>query len=94
MGCVGSEFQPGSPRVAGDLGGDREQAMAQSFGFPPAGGVIGEREHLGPGDQVAGEHHDGTPDAVGVESVQRKVRQATVFGRADTIFAACPTPVT
>ena len=94
MWCVGGKLQPGSAGVAADLGGDREHAVAQSFGFPPASGMISEGQQLGPGDQLASEHHDGTPDAVLIESVQRKIGQATVFRRADPVLAACASPVT
>lgn len=55
--------------------------------------MVGEREHLGPGDHLAGEHHDRPLDAVRIEVVQRKIGEATVFGGADAVLAARSTPV-
>ena len=41
---------------------DGEQAVAESFGFPAAGVVVGEGEGLHPGGDVQGERDDGAPD--------------------------------
>jgi len=47
-GCVAGESEVDLPGVAGDAAGDGEQAL----GFPAAGFVLGEGEHLGPGGQL------------------------------------------
>src|ERR1035441_9898368 len=38
----------------GQVAGDGEQPQPWAFGFPPAGGMVGEREHLHPGGVVPG----------------------------------------
>ena len=68
--------------MVGDPPGDRPQA--QPVRLPLPGGALVQGEHLGPRDEFAGELHDGEPDPVLVESVQRKILQA----------ARWPTPIT
>ena len=48
----------------------------------------GERETLGPGDQVGGEGGDLQPDLILGEVVEWQVAQAGVFGGADAVFDA------
>ena len=71
-GTVG-QVQDRLPGGAGDRGGDREQAVAEPFGFPTTGVVAGEGEHPHPGEQVGGQCHDGAPDLVGREAVQGQI---------------------
>src|SRR4051794_24456596 len=63
-GMAGREVGHLSAGVGGDRGGGGEQPQPQLLGFPSAGGVVGEAEHLGPGDQLAGQLDDRAPDAV------------------------------
>ena len=65
--CGGEQIGPGgrvldvqeSPAAgAGQGRRDREEAMAQGFGFPPSGPVIGEREQAHPGEQIVREAHE------------------------------------
>ena len=83
---VGGEVGDESAGVRGDRGGGGEQPQSQPFGFPAASGVFGEAEHLGPGQEFAGQLHDLAPDAVLVEAVQRQVAQAGVLGGADAVL--------
>ena len=53
-GPVG-EVQDRAAAVAGEGRGDREQPVAEPFGFPPAGFVLGMGEQARPRGQVAGE---------------------------------------
>lgn len=87
-GCSGGEFEVGAAGVVGDPPGDRPQAQAQPFRLPLPGGVLVQGEHLGPRDEFAGELHDGEPDPVLVEPVQRKVFQAGGFRVPDAVLAA------
>ena len=50
---------PGMPR---DGRGDLEQAVANAFGLPPPGGLVGVAEHPHPGDDLARQRHDLAPD--------------------------------
>ena len=45
-------------------------------------------EHLQPRGELHGQLHEGAPDPVLVEAVQRKVGQPGVFGVADAVLAA------
>jgi len=91
--CVSGQAQPAAPAVVGDTSGDREQPQAQSFGFPPSCGVVGEGEQLQPGGELEGQGHDGEPDPVLIEVVQWQVAQAAVFGDADAVLTPCPSAV-
>jgi hypothetical protein len=55
---VGRESEPASSGVAGDAGRGGEQVQSKAFGFPAAGGVIGEGEHLHPCGEFACERDD------------------------------------
>ena len=87
-GVAGGEVSDEHAGVAGQAGGGGEQSQPQSLGFPAPGGVVAEAEHLGPGDELAGQLHDRAPDAVLVEPVQGQVRQSGVLGGADAVLAA------
>ena len=82
-------MQDRAAAVAGEGRGDREQPVAEPFGFPPAGFVLGMGEQARPRGQVAGEGDDGAPDPVLVESVQGEVAQPGVFRLPDAVLAAC-----
>lgn len=100
--CGGEQIGPGgrvldvqeSPAAgAGQGRRDREEAMAQGFGFPPSGPVIGEREQAHPGEQIVRELHDQQPEPVLGEALQGQIRQAAVLGDPDTVLAAGPATV-
>ncbi len=77
----------GDPAAAADQpGGGAEQSQPESFGFPPAGLVVGEGEQLHPGDELTGERDHGAPELVLGEAVQRQVGQAGVLGGADPVL--------
>jgi hypothetical protein len=78
--------------AADDAPGDGEQAQPQPPGFPAAGGPS-EREHLRPGEQLAGQGDDLAPDLVLGVAVQGQVAQAGVLGGADAVLAAGPAAV-
>ena len=63
-----------------------EEAEAEPFGFPAAGGAR-EGEHLRPREQFAGQGDDLGPDLVLAETVQGKVPQAGVLGAPDAVLA-------
>ncbi len=86
-------MQPAAPAVVSDPSGDREQPEPESFGFPPACGVVDEGEHLKPGGELDGQGDDREPDPVLVEVVQREVAQAGVFGDPDAVLAPRPPAV-
>ena len=50
-GCVSGEPEPMSSGVADEATGDGEQAQPQAFGFPAAGWVVAEGQHLQPGGE-------------------------------------------
>src|SRR4051794_41939802 len=79
-------MQPPAAAGAGMASGDREQSQPQSLGFPPAGVGPGQGEGLQPGGQVSGERHQGAPDLVGGEVVQRQVGQPGVLGAPDAVL--------
>jgi hypothetical protein len=66
--------------------GGGEQALPEASGFPAAA-LAGEGEHLGPGEQVAGEPDDLVSQLVLRESSERQVQQPGVLGAADAVFA-------
>src|SRR3954468_23809836 len=72
--------------AAGVSGGNGEQPQPQSLGFPAAGLVSGQGQGLHPGGQVSGERHQGAPDLVGGEVVQRQVGQPGVLGAPDAVL--------
>jgi hypothetical protein len=78
--------------AADDPPGAGEDPQAQPSGFPAAG-FAGEGEHLGSGEQLAGQGDDLAPDLVLVISVQGKVAQAGVLGAADPVLAPGPAAV-
>src|SRR5574340_1421071 len=93
-GCSGGKVEVDAPGMAGDPAGDRPQAQTQPLRLPSPGGMLVQGEHLCPGGQLAGELHDGEPDAVLVEPVQWKVLQAGAFRVPDAVLAAGATPAT
>src|SRR6202044_2835490 len=64
----------------------------EAFRFPTAG-VAGQGEHLGPGQQLAGQRPDLAPQLVLGEALEREVPQAGVLGAADPVLAAGPAAV-
>lgn len=62
-GGVGGRAQHDTAGMTGDLGGQGEDPQSELLGFPPACGVFGEGEHLGPDPQVMGHlvHRDVKP---------------------------------
>jgi LmbE family N-acetylglucosaminyl deacetylase len=46
---------------------DHQAATRAAIGFPPAGGVVGQREHLHPGSDLTRQRHDRAPDPVLVQ---------------------------
>ena len=84
----GGQVQQPAAAGAGVAGRDAEQPQAQPFGLPAAGLVLGEGEGLHPGEQVGGERHQGAPDLVPGEVVQRQVGQPGVVGGADAVLGA------
>ena len=92
-GVVGPVADEGASGVAGDGGGDVHQPGADRPGLPLAGGVVGQGEHLGPGEDVVGQGHDLAPDAVGREALQGEAVESGVLGAADAVLAPGPQPV-
>jgi hypothetical protein len=88
------ESQPQAAAAAHEPPGDAEkaQAQAQAFGFPPAG-LPGQGEHLGPGQQLAGQGHDLAPDLVLGVAFEREVPQPGVLRIADPVLAPGSPPV-
>ena len=76
----------------GQAAGDGEQAQAEPLGLPAAG-VAGQGEHLGPGQQLAGQRDDLAPDLVLGDALQRQVPQPGVLGVPDAVLAPRPPPV-
>lgn len=62
-GVVGLVAQHGASGVAGDDGGDAQQA--QGPGLPLSGRGAGKRQCLAEGEDVAGQGHDQAPGAGG-----------------------------
>jgi len=87
-GVVPGDVQPGLAGGAGEGRGDGEESVPEPFGFPPAGIVACQRQHLHPGGQLDSHGDDGAPDLVLVEVVQGEVVQAGVFADPDPVFAA------
>ena len=87
-----SEAEPQAAAAADQAPGGGEQAQPEPFGFPAAGGP-GQGEHLGPGQQFAGQGHDLAPDLVLGEALEREVPQPGVLGIADAVLAAGPAAV-
>lgn len=79
--------------VAGEGRGDREQAVPESFRFPPSGLMRRVRQQPRPGSDLGGEGDDGGPDPVLIEPVQGQVAQPGVFRVPDTVLAARPATV-
>jgi len=82
-----------SSGVADEATGDGEQAQPEVFGFPAAGGVVGESQQLQPGGELDGEADDGQPELVLRVAVQGQVGQPGVFANADAVLAAGATAV-
>lgn len=73
---VGLVAQDDAADMVGDGGGDAHQSQADRPGLPPAGGGGGQGEHLGEGEDVAGQGHDQAPDAVGRVPLQGEAVEA------------------
>ena len=86
------EAQPQAAAAADEASGDGEQAQPEPFRFPAAGGP-GQGEHLGPGQQLAGQGDDLAPELVLREAFQRQVPQPGVLGAADPVLAPGPAAV-
>ena len=86
------EPEPQAAAAAHEASCDGEQAQAQPFGFPAAGGP-GQGEHLGPGQQLAGQGDDLAPDLVLGEALEGKVPQPGVLRAADPVLAPGPPAV-
>ena len=76
------EAEPQVAAAADEAPGDREQAQPEAFGLPAAGGA-GQGEHLGPGQQLAGQGGDLAPQLVLGEALEGQVAQPGVLGAAD-----------
>ena len=95
LACPGpafSEPQPQAAATAHEASRDGEDAQAEAFRFPSAGRA-GERDHLHPGQQLAGQGHDLAPDLVLREALERQVPQPGVLGAPDPVLAPGPPPV-
>ena len=86
------ESEPQAAGAAGEASGDGEQAEPEPSGFPAAGGP-GEGEHLGPGQELAGQGDDLAPQLGPERALQGQVAQPGVLGAADPVLAAGPAPV-
>ena len=86
-GPVFGEAQAEPATAPGEPSGDGEQAQAEPFRFPAAGGP-GQGEQLRPGQQFAGQGHDLAPDLVLGEALEGEVAQPGVLGVADAVLAA------
>jgi hypothetical protein len=71
---------------------DGQQAQAEPL-WLPAAGPAGEGDHLGPGEQFAGQRDDLAPDLVLREALQGQVPQARVLGVPDAVLTPCPPAV-
>jgi hypothetical protein len=78
--------------ASGEPAGDSEQAQAEPFRFPAAGGP-GQGEQLSPGQQLAGQSGDVAPQLVLGEALEGQVPQAGVLRAADPVLAPGPPPV-
>jgi hypothetical protein len=65
-----SEAEPQAAAAAGKAPGGGEQAEPEPFRLPAAGGP-GQGEHLGPGQELAGQGDDLAPELVLGVSLQR-----------------------
>jgi hypothetical protein len=90
-GPASGERQPQAAAAAHEPSGGGQQAQAQPFGFPAAGGP-GQGEHLGPGREAAGQGDDLAPYLALGEALERAVPQPGVLGAADPILAPGPLP--
>jgi len=91
-GPVLRETQAQAAAPADDPARDGEQAQPEPFRLPAAG-VPGQGEHLGPGQDLAGQGHDLAPQLVLGEALQRQVPQPGVLGAADPVLAPGPLAV-
>jgi len=86
-GGGGLDVQPHVAPMPGQRGRDRKEPQPQPFRLPPPGRVLGcDRDQLGSGGQVGGEHDQGAPDPVLVEPVQGYVPQAGVLRDPDPVL--------
>jgi hypothetical protein len=85
-GPVPGKAEPQAASAAGQAADDGEQAQPQPLRFPPAGGA-GQGEHLGPGQQLAGQRDDLAPQLVLREPLQRQVPQPGILRAADPVLA-------
>jgi len=84
-GAVEANSDPAAS--ADEPAGDGEQAQRQPFRFGDAV-LSGQRQRLGPGEQVLGELDDLQPEAVGRIVLVGQVSHAGVFPAAAPVFAA------
>jgi hypothetical protein len=86
------ESEPQAAAAADEASGGGEQAQPEPFRLPAAGGA-GQGEHLGPGQELAGQGGDLAPQLVLGEALQGQVPQPGVLGAADPVLAAGPAAV-
>ena len=79
--------------MGGDFPADFKQPGPEFLWFPAPGLRAGERDHLGPGHDLGGEHDQMAPEFVAGEGLQGQVRQSGVFGIADPVFTPGSEPV-
>jgi hypothetical protein len=72
--------QPQAATAGGEAAGDGEEPKAQALGFPAAG-VCGQGEHLGPGEQFAGQGDDLAPELVLGEALSGRFRSPVSFAQ-------------
>jgi hypothetical protein len=83
-----SQSQPQAAAAAGKASRGGEEPQAQPFRFSAAG-LPGESEHLGPGQESAGEGDDLAPELVLGEAIEGAgPLQPSVLGAADPVLAA------
>jgi hypothetical protein len=70
--------------VEGEAPGGVQQPIAQPLGLA-ARDLAGQRERLGPVEDVLGGQGDFEPDGVGIEVAEREVGKAAVLGGADAV---------
>ena len=94
VGVVVGEVEDACSGVVGEVGWDLVEAVAQSFGLPPAPFMTSKCKGLHPRGEVECELDDVDPDAVLVEGVQGEVTQSGLLGQADAVLTPGSSPVT
>ena len=84
-GPAGGEAEPQPAAAGDDAPGSGEDPQPEPPGFPAAAGP-GQGEHLGPGEQFAGQRHDLAPDLVLGVAVQGQVCAVRCLWRS----GSCP----